>query len=162
MNDVTYIQDVTYREVREALFSVNQTLRRQKNDPKITLALSNNRMELEKANERFEGAVDDLEQNYLETDEDGNPKTEMKEAPNGDTMRAKVYTDREAFLQEVEELLDEEITGGLRMEQIPYDAFGAIDEQTLTSCRDLFLSIETGDEDEQSEEAPAAQPVSDE
>lgn len=142
--NATYIQDVTYRQVREALVAINRNLSSKKLDPELTLRLSNNKMELNKANDQFDNAVEDLEQQYLEFDEDGNPKTELKHQPDPQTgqmnkQRVKVYTDRDAFLEDVEDLLDKQIRGGVRMENIDYDAFGSIDEQTFTALRDFFL-----------------------
>lgn len=149
-SNATYVNDVTYRNVREALIVINENLRGRDLDPKVTFRLSNNRLELEDANEKFEAAVEELEKNHLEYDENDQPKTKTKEVPDGTggtrKQQAKVYKDKQEFLEAVEDLLDEEVASGLRMENISYDAFGAISEETLTVLRRLFLTLPERDD----------------
>jgi hypothetical protein len=158
----TYIQDVTYGEVRAALQILNDNLRGRDMDPEVTMKLSNNRLELEKYDEKFQEAVEEVEPKYLKTDDDGSPVTEKKEMPTPSgkqTVQRKVYTDEAAFQQEVNEILEMEIPGGIRMESIDYTEFGKISEETLTTLRKFFvtvpsLSSDDGDGEDSVDEGP--------
>lgn len=126
---------ITYGEILNSFQSLSFLFNDDSVRGSASLKLARNIKELEEERESFNKALKKLQDQYAETDDEGEKVREV----NHDGQESLVFTDEEAFNEEVQSLVDQEVEVNLYI--IPIEELGENTKPSRINTIDFMLTL---------------------